>query len=106
MAKNYVQDGDTIDFIAAADVASGSPVALGALVGVALDDVKSGMQGVAATNGVWSLPKAAGIEIAQGVSVYLKDGAITTDSAEAVAAGKAWAASEAAESAVSIGLNV
>lgn len=106
MAKNYVQDGDTIDFIATADTASGDPVVLGDLVGVSLADVKSGVAGVAAANGVWSLPKAAGVEIAQGVSVYLKDGAITTDSTEAVAAGKAWAASEAAESVVSVGLNV
>ncbi|MCG6216268.1 DUF2190 family protein [Vibrio furnissii] len=105
MAKNYVQDGDTIDFIAAADVASGSPVAIGALVGVALDDVKAGMTGVAAANGVWSLPKAAGVEIAQGVSVYLKNGAITTDSAEAVAAGKAWSESAAGDSKVSVNIN-
>ncbi|STA77339.1 capsid cement protein [Citrobacter koseri] len=45
MAKNYQQDGNTLDFhnTGAADIHSGEAVLSGALVGVAHDDIPAGL---------------------------------------------------------------
>lgn len=91
MAKNYIQDGETIKFVAAADVKSGAAVVIGDLVAVSINDVATGEEGVAHTSGVWSLPKATATTFNQGVSVYLKDGEIGTDDTGTYA-GKAWTA--------------
>ena len=60
MAKNFVQDGLTIEFTAAAAVASGDVVVIGSLIGVALDAVANGEIGVASIEGVFELPKTTG----------------------------------------------
>ena len=66
MAKNFIQDGLTIEFTAAANMASGDVVVSGALIGVALDTVASGEVGVASIEGVYELPKTAGSALTQG----------------------------------------
>jgi len=48
MAKNYVGPGKQIAFVAAANLTSGSLVAIGNLLGVVLHDVASGATGTAA----------------------------------------------------------
>jgi predicted RecA/RadA family phage recombinase len=91
--KNCVSDGNTIDFIATAAVASGAPVLLGKVVAVSLGNVAIDEVGVGATAGVYELPKVTADDIGQGVQVYLKsDGMITTTASGNTAAGKAWAA--------------
>lgn len=58
--KNRVQLGNTLTFIAAADVLSGQGLLLGGTVfGVSAYTVKSGEEGEAQIEGVFSLPKAA-----------------------------------------------
>ncbi|OCH31831.1 recombinase RecA [Aliivibrio fischeri] len=91
MAKNFVQDGDTITFVAAAAVSSGEAVVIGDMVAVSINDVSSGEEGVGHTTGVWSLPKASATTIEQGTTVYLKDGEVSTDTTGTYA-GKAWEA--------------
>jgi predicted RecA/RadA family phage recombinase len=91
--KNCVADGNTIDFIATAAVASGEPVLLGKVVAVSLGSVAIGEAGVGATEGVFELPKVTADDIGQGAQVYLKsDGMITSVASGNTAAGKAWAA--------------
>lgn len=53
MAKNYQQDGNTLDFqnTGATDIHSGDAVLSGALVGVAHDDIPAGLWGVLHTTG-------------------------------------------------------
>jgi predicted RecA/RadA family phage recombinase len=70
--KNFVQNGDFIDFTAAATITSGQLVAVGSLVGVSMTDVASGQKGVLALKGVYDLPKstAASSAIAAGAPVY------------------------------------
>jgi len=63
MAKNYIKPGEHLTFTAGADVASGSAVLLGSLLGVALTAVANGKEGEAAIEGVWELPKATGAAI-------------------------------------------
>lgn len=104
MAKNYIEDGDTIDFTAKADQKSGDLIALSALMAVVLEDVVAGGAGVAATTGVWDAPKAAGTAITQGAAVYLKDGAISLDDT-GVMAGKAWTGAASDDTVVAVKIN-
>ncbi|WP_380873601.1 hypothetical protein ACFB49_42570 [Sphingomonas sp. DBB INV C78] len=60
MAKNFVQDGETITMTAPAAVASGAGVLVGAVFGVALGDAASGAVVEVKRRGVWDLAKATG----------------------------------------------
>ena len=55
LSTNYIQDGDVIK--------------MGATLGVALDDLTSGVTGSVAIQGVFELPKVTGAVIAQGESL-------------------------------------
>lgn len=59
MAKNYYEDGNTMDWSngTGEDIKSGDPVPVGDVTGVALDDIPSGGGGVLSMTGVWILPK-------------------------------------------------
>ena len=71
MAKNYVQEGDVLDFTAGAvPVASGLMVALGKRVGIALGDIPANSTGSVAVTGVWNVPKVPGQAVAQGDLLY------------------------------------
>lgn len=106
MAKNYIQDGQTMDYHNGGSVAvlSGSPVAVGALVGIALDTIPAGGDGTLLMSGVWSLPKATATAVGKGEKVYLKDGLITTTATDATLAGYAWLAAPNGSSAVQVKL--
>lgn len=67
--KNYVQDGNVIDWVATADTVSGAVVVVGSLVGVALTDIKSGETGSLLIEGVVELKKLSSAVIAQGKAV-------------------------------------
>lgn len=69
MAKNYVQDGKVISFIASAEIESGQVVVIGSLVGVSLTDVANGATGQMAVEGVFDIP-AATAAINVGAAVY------------------------------------
>ena len=102
MATNYVEDGFTIEFTAAAATASGAPVLIGKVVGVALGAVASGEKGQAATTGVWRWPKAASGANAQGAALYwdATNSVFTTTASSNTYAGFAWEA--AADGATSV----
>lgn len=53
--KNFVQDGKNIRFTAGADIASGDPVVIGQLPGVASGAIANGAAGIAHTEGVYTL---------------------------------------------------
>ena len=53
MSKNYVQDGNTVRFTAAANVKSGDVVILENLAAIAVSDVAQGGTGVGLTTGVF-----------------------------------------------------
>ena len=90
--KNCVADGNTIDFTATADLASGAPVLLGKVLAVSLGNVVTGEVGVGVTEGVFELPKVTADDITQGGQVYIKaDGMITSTASGNTLAGKAWA---------------
>jgi predicted RecA/RadA family phage recombinase len=80
--KNFVQNGDFIDFTAGATIESGDLVQVGSLFGVSMTDVANGAKGTLALKGVFELPKlvAAGDAVAAaGDPVYFKTGKVTGD---------------------------
>ncbi len=71
MAKNYIQDGDVIEFLnGSVAKKSGDVVVIGsngdALLGIALNDVAANAVGNAGIEDVWQCPKVSGAVIAQG----------------------------------------
>lgn len=103
MAKNYVQAGTTIEFVAAAAIKSGAIIEVGSMVVVAQTDAKSGEVCVGHTQGVFLLSKVSGA-IVQGETLYLKNGSIGKDNT-GVYAGKAWQAAGADAAEVEVNLN-
>lgn len=69
MAQNFHQDGNVIQYTAGADIAAGSVVKIGNILGVALVDIPNGGTGSVALRGVFSVPKVSGAVIAQGESL-------------------------------------
>lgn len=88
MAKNYVEDGNSLTLIApAGGVVSGTAYAIGALAIVALVTAPAGQPFAARATGVFSLPTAAGLKA--GAKVSLKDAGMVADgTASSVAFGK------------------
>lgn len=70
MAKNHVCPGKTLYYYnASTAIASGSPVLIGDVLGVALVDIPSGSKGEVAITDVFTLPKVNS-SISQGQSLY------------------------------------
>jgi len=78
--KNFVQNGDFIDFTAGATITSGQLVQVGDLHGVSVTDVANGATGILARKGVFTLPKltgAAGDACTAGGPVYFSSGSVS-----------------------------
>jgi predicted RecA/RadA family phage recombinase len=75
MSTEYVQQGESIDYTPAADVAAGDVIVQGELVGVAKKDIKAHVLGALAVEGVFDFPKATGggSAITAGSEVYWDD---------------------------------
>lgn len=98
------QTGVILNHIAAADIASGDVVIIGARAGVAITDIATGETGAILTEGVVTLPKAAGA-IAQGALVYWTGTAVTTTATDNDALGFAAEAVESGATVVAVKLN-
>ncbi|HHF4705180.1 TPA: DUF2190 family protein [Haemophilus influenzae] len=106
MAKNYMQDGNTVRFTAAAAVKSGDVVMLENLAAIAVADVEKSAVGVGLTTGVFTVKAKAADDIKQGAIVYWSatDGA-TTAAGTNKRLGIAWHASGAAVDTVDVKIN-
>ena len=71
MAKNYIQEGETITLTAPAVTGckSGDLIVVGAIAGVAAFDAAAGDEVEVTVEGVWELPKASG-QILEGARVW------------------------------------
>ena len=95
----YVQRGDNIDYMAAANVAYMEVVPLAARIGIALTEIPKGEMGTITLVGAFRLPAATG-KIDIGAEVYWdkSDNAIVAAaSTDTVRAGYAIAAKEQAD---------
>ncbi|MDR3431049.1 MAG: DUF2190 family protein [Rouxiella aceris] len=107
MAKNFVQEGQTISITntGAGVIESGDPVVLGDLVAVVVADIAVGDIGTGLAEGVFLLPKVAADVIPAGKKVYIANGTIQLAAADAIAAGIAWEAAAAGSTVVEVKIN-
>lgn len=105
MAKNYYQDGNTMDWHngTAKAVVSGQPVVVGAITGIAQHDIAVGSDGVLMMTGVFVLPKVASETWQRGARLWLtKDGKLTVSAKDGTddnaLAGTAWITTNASDS--------
>ncbi len=72
MQATFVQDGNSIDYTPAVDVAAGDVVVIGLLVGIAKEAIKANRLGALAVAGVFDFVKEVGAStaIAVGALVY------------------------------------
>ena len=105
MSKNYVQDGSTVRFTAAANVKSGDVVMLENLAAISVSDVAQNETGVGLTTGVFTVKAKAEDDIKQGAIVYWSatDATITAGSNKRL--GVAWRASGASVETVDVKIN-
>ncbi len=75
MQAQFVHDGKAVDFTPTADVAVGSIVIQGDLVGITKRDIKAGSLGSIAVEGVFDIPKdpALAVEFEAGTKVYVDE---------------------------------
>lgn len=79
--KNYIQPGDNITVPAPSDVTAGDLVKVGAIVGVAVSDAKSGELVTLVRKGVFTLAKVSAQAWAQFAKVYITSGGELTTTA-------------------------
>jgi predicted RecA/RadA family phage recombinase len=95
--KNYIQPGANLTLAAPYARKSGEAAQIGAIFGVASNDVAAGDETVFVTEGCFELPKAAG-NVGQGARLYWDDAAkvLTATAAGNMLVGAAIAASAGA----------
>jgi predicted RecA/RadA family phage recombinase len=69
--KNFVQEGKTLDFIAASDFEGGEFVKIGSAVGVVGADVATGEVGQLSVDGVFDVLKEAALAVAAFELLYI-----------------------------------
>ena len=82
MQAQFVHDGKAVDFTPTVNVAAGSIVIQGDLVGITKRDIKAGSLGSIAVEGVFDIPKDPDLAVAfgAGVKVYVdEDGVVVAD---------------------------
>jgi len=91
--KNYIQEGEVITVTAGANIAGGSMVKVGDMIGIAVTDIANGAKGEVKFEGVYEVGKEAD-DIAIGVKLYYKaaTGTVTTTATGNTFAGYAFAA--------------
>lgn len=105
MAQNYIESGDVKDFTLSGTVAAGALVAIGDIVGVALESGVSGETIAVKLTGVFEVAKAAGA-ITIGQKLYLASGAVTTTDGSGANkfVGYAWIAAASGDATVQVKL--
>lgn len=109
MAQNHVQSGKVLQYTNASGstITAETPVVVGTLVGVVLDDIANTATGSVAIEDVWELTKATGVAISQGASVYLTaTNTVTTTATDNDYIGKAFLAAATGDATVQVKLNI
>ena len=109
MAKNYVQEGDVIDYVNASGstITSGTAVLIGVRLGVALADIANGATGSVQVEGVFTVPKLGTDVVAAGALLYWDNTnkRLTTTASGNTLSGFAVAAAGSGVTAVNIKIN-
>lgn len=70
MSADFVQEGAAVDYTPTADLAAGSVVVQGELVGITKHDIKANVLGSIAVKGVFDIVKDPAASISAGAKVY------------------------------------
>lgn len=110
--NNYRQPGEVIDVAAPSDTLAGVPKALGSLLGVAVNDVLSGVVGAFRVKGVVELPADSADTIAVGEKVdfdistgTIQPAAFTTATGDLIGCGTCVRAKASGETVVWVDIN-
>jgi predicted RecA/RadA family phage recombinase len=102
--KNYIQKGDSIEFVAVGAIASGAIVEVGALAGVSAGTYAIGDKVVVSLCGVYEVPKVAGA-VTLGAKLYSNaSGSATTTVDTNVFLGYAFSAQNSGDATVLVRL--
>ncbi|MBP6121089.1 capsid cement protein [Providencia sp.] len=107
MAKNYQQQGLTVEIINTSTkdaILSGALVMVGVLACVAATNIAPGEAGDGFADGVFLLPKKAGLALTAGQAVTADKGIVADKGGTAV--GVTWAAADASAEFVPVKLNI
>jgi predicted RecA/RadA family phage recombinase len=106
--KNYIQEGDTLNFTANEAITAGQMILVTGVVGVAINDVASGAVGVLATKGVFEVAKEGTDAPSQGQILYYnatnKTATVTASTNKVI--GYAWTAAASGDSTVQVRLSI
>lgn len=107
MAKNFIHEGDVLNYTAGANIASGQFVLIGTIGGVAIAAIANGSTGAVRVKGVFSIPKASGA-VTQGAKLYwdATNSVLTTTASGNTIVGVAAAAAQSGDATVQVLLNV
>lgn len=108
MAKNYIQEGDVLDYTAGgAAVAAGAVVLMGKRLGVILRDIAANGTGSASVTGVWQIAKLSTDVVAQGDALYwdAANSRLTSTAGSNVLAGFAANAAGAGTTTINVKIN-
>jgi len=102
--KNYIQKGDSIEFVATEAIASGAIVEVGALAGISAGKYDIGDTVVVGLCGVYEVPKVSGA-ITLGAKLYSNaSGSATTTVSTHVFLGYAFSAQASGDTTVKVRL--
>lgn len=107
MAKNYVQDGNTVRLTATKAITSGDVIATGNLIAIAVTDVAKNDDVVGLTTGVFTVKAKQADDIKQGTVLYWSEtegATITAGSNPRL--GIAWKDSGTSSNQVDVKINV
>lgn len=107
MAKNFIQEGAVLSYLAAAPIASGAVVLTGKRVGISLGDIAAGATGSLSMEGVFSVAKLTTDVVGQGDLLYwdAANSRMTTTAGANTEAGYAAAPAGAGVTTVNISIN-
>ena len=105
--KNYIQPGDVINHVAAADIDSGDVVVMGQRIGIAMADIADTTTGAVAVKGVFELDVVTAGAIAQGALVYwdVADAEINASASGNIPAGYAAKAKVSGNTTILVNIN-
>ncbi|HDR1239085.1 capsid cement protein [Pasteurella multocida] len=108
MAKNFIQNGDTIDFVATKAIKSGDVIQINDLNAIAVTDIENQATGTGIVGGVWRVKAKQSDNIQQGTVLYWDSGAseATTAKGSHKRLGVAWSNSGTSSDEVDVKINV
>ncbi|MCQ9122902.1 DUF2190 family protein [Rodentibacter caecimuris] len=106
MAKNFIQNGDTLDFVATKAVKSGDVIVLNDLIAIAVTDIDNKATGTGIVGGVWRVKAKQADDIKQGAVLYWSDAdGATLTAGSNKRLGIAWTDSDTASAEVDVKIN-